>query len=140
MTHKDTYYFKKAKEISKISNFNKIHIGCIVVYKNKIISRGYNSYRTHPIQKQYDIYRSLSNIKGVEPKHFMHAEINALNQIKKINIKWNKVKIYIYREGLDGKLLNCRPCPSCINFIKNLKICDIYYTTNDGFCYEKIKY
>lgn len=48
-SRQDYQYFKKAKEISKNSDFNKIHIGCIAVYQGNIIGVGYNSNKTHPV-------------------------------------------------------------------------------------------
>lgn len=32
-----------------------------------------------------------------------------------------------------------RPCASCMQAIKDLGIREIYYTTNDGYSYEKIE-
>lgn len=32
-----------------------------------------------------------------------------------------------------------RPCPSCMAAIKDLGIRNIYYTTNDGYIYERIE-
>ena len=55
-SRQDYQYFKKAKEISKNSDFNKIHIGCIAVYQGNIIGVGYNSNKTHPVQKYYNKY------------------------------------------------------------------------------------
>lgn len=57
-SRQDYQYFKKAKEISKNSDFNKIHIGCIAVYQGNIIGVGYNSNKTHPVQKYYNKYRN----------------------------------------------------------------------------------
>lgn len=31
-----------------------------------------------------------------------------------------------------------RPCPSCMAAIKDIGISHIYYTTNDGYAYEKL--
>ena len=32
-----------------------------------------------------------------------------------------------------------RPCASCMQAIKDLGIREIYYTTNDGYSYEKLE-
>lgn len=138
MTNKELYFFNKAKEISKLSDFKSIHIGSCAVYKNNIISIGYNTYKSHPIQKKYDRYRILYTNKGVEPKHTLHAEISCLNNIKDLNIKWSKIHLYVYRDDLNGNKANCRPCPSCMTFIKKLGIKTIYYTTNEGYVKEEI--
>ena len=60
MTMKNTKMFNLAKEISELSNFKRQHIGCVIVYKSHILSIGYNSNKTHPIQQIYNKYRYLN--------------------------------------------------------------------------------
>lgn len=43
-------YFKKAKYAASISDYPKIHVGCIAVYHGNIIGIGCNTNRTHPMQ------------------------------------------------------------------------------------------
>ena len=43
------------------------------------------------------------------------------------------------RTRFDKEFGMCRPCSSCMAAIKDLGIKHIYYTTDYGFCYEKIK-
>ena len=38
--------FNKAKEISYLSDYKRVHIGCIAVYKNHILAVGYNTNKT----------------------------------------------------------------------------------------------
>ena len=52
---------------------------------------------------------------------------------------FSKVKLYIYRIRKDQPFGLSRPCPSCMAAIKDLGIKDIYYTTNDGYVYERIE-
>lgn len=137
-SRQDYQYFKKAKEISKNSDFNKIHIGCIAVYQGNIIGVGYNSNKTHPVQKYYNKYRNTRIYCGyLAPK--LHAEISCLNTIRFMDINFSKVKLYIYRSRKDQEYGLSRPCPSCMAAIKDLGIKHIYYTTNDGFAYEEME-
>ena len=53
-----------------------------------------------------------------------------------MDIKWDKVVIFVYREMLDGSIGMARPCESCMAYIKDMGIKNIYYTTNDGFAHE----
>ena len=69
----------------------------------------------------------------------LHAEIKCLSQIKDIDINFSKVKLYIYRIRNDQPFGLSRPCPSCMAAIKDLGIKDIYYTTNDGYAYERLE-
>lgn len=131
----DYRYFHRARQVASISDYCKIHIGCIAVYQNQIIGMGCNCNKTHPTQKYYNQYRKRSD--GMLPK--LHAEISCINQIKHLDINFSKVKLYIYRIRKDQPFGLARPCPSCMAAIKDLGIKNIYYTTNDGFSYERLE-
>ena len=45
-TNKDIIFFKKAKSAANLSDYNKEHIGCIAVYRGKVIGVGYNTNKT----------------------------------------------------------------------------------------------
>lgn len=138
MIRKSDYkYFDKARQAAMISDFHKTHIGCIAVYQGNIISIGCNCNKTHPAQKFYNKYRMKLKSEEFLPK--LHAEISCINSIRHLNINFSKVKIYIYRIRKDQPFGLSRPCPSCMAAIKDLGIRDIYYTTNDGFAYERIE-
>lgn len=135
ITKSDYKYFNKARQVALISDFYKTHIGCVAVYQGIVIGIGCNCNKTHPTQKLYNKYRVTSD--SMLPK--LHAEINCINSIKHLDINFSKVKLYIYRIRKDKPFgLSC-PCPSCMAAIKDLGIRDIYYTTNDGYVYERIK-
>ena len=131
----DYRYFYKARQIANISDYNKIHVGCVAVYHGQIIGIGCNTNKTHPAQKFYNRYREPSDT--MLPK--LHAEISCINQIKHLDINFSKVKLYIYRIRKDQPFGLSRPCPSCMAAIRDLGIRDIYYTTNDGYAYEKLE-
>lgn len=131
----DYRYFMKARQIANISDYSRIHIGCIAVYQGQVIGLGFNTNKTHPVQKFYNRYREPSDY--ILPK--LHAEISCINQIKHLDINFSKVKLYIYRIRKDQPFGLSRPCPSCMAAIKDLGIRDIYYTTNDGYSYERLE-
>ena len=131
----DYRYFNKAHQVAKISDYKKQHIGCVAVYQGQVIGLGCNTNKTHPIQKFYNKYRMPSDY--MLPK--LHAEISCINQIKHLDINFSKVKLYIYRIRKDQPFGLSRPCPSCMAAIMDLGIRDIYYTTNDGYVYEKLE-
>ena len=139
LTKKDIYFLGKAGEISKLSDFENIHIGCVAVYNGRIISIGYNSNQTHPIQKKYNNFRDLSNPVTGYIAHKIHAETMCLINIKNNNIKMKKVKLYICRYKFDNNYGMARPCVGCMNLIKKLNIRNIYYTIDNGYVYEYIK-
>lgn len=135
MLYKSDYkYFEKARLVATLSDFRKTHIGCVAVYQGNIIGLGCNCNKTHPTQKYYNKYRKQSD--SMLPK--LHAEISCINSIKDLDVNFSKVKLYIYRIRKDQDYGLSRPCPSCMAAIKDMGIRDIYYTTNDGFAYERI--
>lgn len=130
----DYKYFRKARNAAMSSDYSKTHVGCVAVYHGTIISVGCNLNKTHPAQQYYNRYRTKSDL--LLPK--LHAEINCINSIKDYDINFAKVKLYIYRIRRDQPFELSRPCPSCMAAIKDLGIRNIYYTTNDGYVYERI--
>ena len=135
ISNTDYRYFKKARQVALISDYQKVHIGCVAVYQGNIISMACNTNKTDPMQKYYNRYREESDV--MIPK--LHAEINCLNQLKHLNINFSKVKLYIYRIRNDRPYGMARPCPSCMAAIRDLGIRDIYYTANDGYVHERIE-
>ena len=130
----DYKYFEKARKAATISDDHKTHVGCVAVYQGQVIGIGCNSNKTHPTQKFYNRYRNQSD--SLLPK--LHAEINCINSIKHLDVNFSKVKLYIYRIRRDQPFGMSRPCPSCMAAIRDLGIKEIYYTTNDGYSYERI--
>ena len=129
--------FDRAKEIATNSDFSKTHIGCVAIYQGNVIASGCNSNKTHPLQEYYNKYRKHNQDILFSAK--LHAEISCLSSIKDLDINFQKVKLYIYRQKKNGELGMSRPCKSCMAMINDLGIQHIYYTTDVGFAYENIK-
>lgn len=136
MTKSHRALFEVARKVSDMSDYHRrnANVGCIVVMGNRVISSGFNTEKTKPIQKQYDRYRFAT-----DTPHKCHAEIMALSPLIGKDIDFSRAKVYIYRCKANGQAGNARPCASCMALIKNLGIKHIYYTTDDGFCYEMIE-
>lgn len=133
--------FKLAKKASAFSDYNKIHIGAVVMYKNKPIGIGWNTKKTHPLQFKYNKYRE-ANIgrKYIADEHLpmLHAEIMALQDAtRRFNGDLSKCSIFVYSEKKDGYTRLTRPCKACSQQLKDLGIKNIYYTTNNGWNYER---
>lgn len=141
MTNKQRKFFAHAKAASEMSSFPRIHIGCIVTYGNKIVGVGFNSQKSSPLQKKYNQYRNFDiEDSNTEPQHLMHAEIAALGQLKNLGIDTSRCEVWIYRETLNHELAISRPCSGCLQYIKDLKIKKIHYTTPLGYADEEIIY
>ena len=88
-------YFKLAKNVSELSDYNKrnIKIGAVLVYKNKVIGTGYNTNKTSPIQMRYNKYREGKednrDYRAEEHLPHLHAEISCLISARDMDIDWN---------------------------------------------------
>ena len=134
-TKHDYGFFEKARQVALFSDFTKIHIGCVAVYRGQVIGIGCNTNKTHPMQAKYNRLRD-SDACRTWREHSVHAEIACLNQIRHMDVKWSKVKLYIYRLRKDGKFGMCRPCVACMAAIKDIGIKNIYYTSDSGYAQE----
>lgn len=131
-------FFQKARDLAGFSDFNQVNIGCVIASKNKIIGEGFNTYKTHPIQKKFDMFRNFNCMNNIANLHALHAEIMALVSVKDESIDWGKVEVYIYRKMKIRAFGMARPCPACMMALKLRGVKHIYYTTNDGLAYENI--
>ena len=132
-------FFERAADVAADSNFDKYHVGCIAVLKNKIIATSPNKLKTHPLQAEYDRFRNFNNIKS-DPKnmHSLHAEIACLNSLRYQDINYKDMELYIVRLRRDRDYGLARPCAACMNLIINKGIRRIYYSTNLSFAFEEL--
>lgn len=138
MTNREEYYFNKAKQISRISTYDRVRIGCIAVYRKNIIGIGYNQAKTNPMQIKYSIYRNeCGNLNSIN--NYLHAEMACINQIKNLDIDFSKVKLFIYREDDAHNTRICKPCGACERAIRDLGIRTVYYTDTNKYIREDYK-
>ena len=126
---RETRFFEAAKRISYKSDHDKCQIGSVIVVGNYVVSSGFSTLKTHPLQAEYDrktCYHGQFNR--------LHAEISALISSGRIDL--SNGEIYIYREDKTGSLANCRPCISCARAIKDAGIKHVFYTLKEGYAYE----
>lgn len=129
----DRVYFNVAKSVSHLSDFPRVKIGSCAVYKHKVISTGFNTQRTDPMQKKYNIYRFSE-----DTRHTCHAELSCLKPlIGRKDIDFKNVELYIYREDKSGIPSLARPCRSCERLIRDLKIKKIFFSTYGGYASEE---
>lgn len=132
ITNKDQKYFSLANDLCKLSDFRPERVGCVITLKNEVISVGYNTRKTHPFQAKH------STKAGNKLAICMHAETSAIIKIMHSGVNFSRVKIYVYRQGMTGNKLLARPCKICMGMIKSLGIRNIYYSTNNGYAFEKL--
>jgi tRNA(Arg) A34 adenosine deaminase TadA len=103
-------------------------IASCLVYKNDIISFGFNQKKTHPFQAKY-----CKNESAI----YLHSETDCIkNALKHVSL--NEIKkstLYICRMRLIGNK-ECfglaRPCDGCARAIATFSISRVVYTCDDG--------
>lgn len=127
-------FFKAAQSMSMLSD-HRCRIGCVIVDKHRIISSGHNSNtKCHPLQAEIDSRHFNTCCVGK-----LHAETSAIIPLLKNNEDYSRATVYTYRQLKDGSLGLARPCPRCMELIKQLRISKIKYTTEHGYATEVLE-
>ncbi len=133
------HYLDMANNACYYSDNHRARLGCVITYKNKILSVGWNLQdKEHPLQKQYNKYRNYDP-EASTSRNTIHAECHALIRTKNLDVDWSKANIFVYRIKKDGSKGLAKPCPACEAMIKAKGIKNIFYSTENGYGYEKIE-
>lgn len=139
ITTRDEKYmaFTRRMAITNHNSENRAKLAASLVIRNEIISVGYNSYKTHPLQKRFS-----KNIEAI----FKHAEvdciINALRHVEQEELE--KATLYVHRvkkltkdhnEWIDGI---SEPCCGCKQAINHFKIRRVVFSTEENNHYIEI--
>lgn len=133
-------YFNIAKQVALESDYSHNKVGCVLIYKNKIISIGHNEKKSNTIQKYYNNYRSTKertfNVDNHE--NYIHAEIQCVNNATRtFKGDLSKCQLFICRITKSGQIKLSKPCLACSKYLEDMGIKSIYYTTDNGWCYER---
>ena len=103
-------YFKDiVSSTAKRSSCSRLHVGCILVKDNRIISHGYNGFLT-----------GRPHVSVIENDHeiaTIHAEQNAIIDCAKRGVNCNNSTAYITHF----------PCINCLKMLDQAGIKEIYY-------------
>ena len=130
MTHREKSFFNIAKQMCRLSNFDRAKVGAVVVSGKRILSASCNSTKTRPLQFYYNKYRNFEDYKNSNSCE--HAEISALSPLIGKEIDWGNVSVYVYREKKNGERGCSRPCAACAKLIHDLGIKNIYFINEFG--------
>ena len=116
------YYKQLVENTATRSACKKLHVGCILVKDNRIISQGYNGYLPGGTHEQ--VIRNGHEVATV------HAEQNALCDCAKRGASCNEAFAYITHY----------PCLNCMKLLVASGIKKIYYINdyNNDECCQKI--
>ena len=131
------HYFNLARNACYYSDFMKARLGAVLIYKGKVMSVGWNSTKTSPLQRQLNRYRGY-DVDASEAHNTLHAEVACLTKARDLDIDWGRASIFVYRIKKDGSAGLSYPCKGCMALIKSMGIKNIYFSTENGWGYERI--
>ena len=106
------YFSEIAKVTSKRSSCKKLHVGCVLVKNNRIISQGYNGYLPGCVHQQ--------KIRDGHEMGTIHAEQNAITDCAKRGVSCDNSNAYITHF----------PCLTCAKLLLTAGVKNIYYIDN----------
>ena len=116
----------------------KARLGAVLIYKGKVMSVGWNSNKTSPLQRELNRYRGY-DVDSSIAHNTLHAEVACLTKAKDLDIDWGRASIFVYRIKKDGSAGLARPCKGCQALIRSMGIKNIYYSTDgSGWCFERM--
>ena len=108
----DEYFSKIVSVTAERSPCDRLHVGCLLVKDNRIVSQGYNGYL--PNCPHESIIHNGHNIS------IIHAEQNALIDCAKRGVTCNESEAYITHY----------PCINCMKLLCGAGIKKIYYVND----------
>lgn len=107
----------------------KVFVASALVHRNKIISYGVNSMKSHSFQKRYG-----KNEHAI----FLHAEVAAIYAAKKMKFeKFDNSILYIarikYKDTTKNDIISglAAPCDGCLRCINDHNIKSVVYTLDE---------
>lgn len=95
MTQDEKYMKEAMKQAKKAASIEEVPIGCVIVYEDKIIARGYNK-------------------RNLKKNTLAHAEIIAMNKASRVIGDWRLEGCTMY--------VTLEPCPMCAGAIVQARI------------------
>ena len=117
----DEYFMSIALLASCRSPCKRLHVGCVIVKNNRIISMGYNGFISGSPH--------ISRIVEGHEQSTIHSEINAIADCARRGVSLDSTKIYITHF----------PCINCFKSIVGCGITEIIYNedyNNNNIIYE----
>ena len=113
-----------AKKMARKSTRRNRH-GAVILSSGNPISCGYNKEKTSPHTEMNDYYET-------------HAEEDAIRQLVRAEggVNTKGMDILVVRIDGNDKLMLSRPCPKCMEQIKNAGFRKLYYSDYNGIKME----
>ena len=91
-----SHYLNLARNACYYSDFMKARLGAVLIYKGKVMSVGWNSTKTSPLQKSLNKFRHYELDCGAA-HHTLHAEVACLAKVRDLDIDWGRASLFICR-------------------------------------------
>lgn len=129
--------FTRRMAIDNHNSQNRAKLAASLVLRNEVISVGYNSYKSHPMQKRFS-----KNIEAI----FKHAEVDCIvKALRHVNSEeLEKATLYVYRVkkfSKDSRFMcdgYSEPCCGCKQAISHFKIKKVVYSTEEDNNYSEL--
>lgn len=119
-----SYFMEMSELISRRSSCNRLHVGCVLVKDNRIISSGYNGFLPGAPH--------VSRVRDNHEQSTVHAEQNCIADCAKRGVSINGATAYITHY----------PCINCCKLLLASGVSDIFYRSdykNDPIVGELLK-
>jgi deoxycytidylate deaminase len=103
---------------------HRTQLGVVIAKGKRVISVGWNKYKSHPRQLSY-----IKDGKRIQTGS-VHAELDAIIGVPQKHLEG--ATLYIARVLADGACGLSRPCSACRKVIRAAGIRKIVYTENDN--------
>lgn len=134
LSERDRRLFDVAVSVARTSTHYQASVGAVIVDGKDIVAVGVNGRKSHPLQAKYNQIRFNDNTAD----HLLHGELDACIKSGAHKKSLGRyAAIYVARVTSQG-LGMARPCSGCIKALKDFGIHEVYYTTGDGFAYERL--
>jgi deoxycytidylate deaminase len=103
------------------SHGRRFRVGAVISEKERVVTARFNSYKTHPILREFTQYP------------YLHAEQSAI-----FSLGWRAVqgrqglKLWVARIHKDHTLALAKPCSVCQSILARTQIQEVYYSTSNG--------
>ena len=137
-------FLKRLEDISKgLIDHDFARLRCrhfsFIIYKNRIISIGINSKKTHPTNLK-NPKKSIKTGEDFSDQKHTCSELNAILKLKRLtNIQTEKCTLINIRIDRNGKKVLSKPCMSCDNLLKYHNFKNITWTNESGNYISKNK-
>lgn len=106
-----------------LKSTSRFRLGAVLVKRRKVISTGFNQMKkTHPLMQRHNPRKDI--LLG------LHAEIHSCIGVPAAQLE--SADVWVARVYANGRLAMAMPCKVCQNFLREVGVKNVYYSTGTG--------